>query len=976
MFAQLTFAARNRARLPVIGRLLGLAGALLLSACVYDSASNGNLQSNSLQVSVSGAGSVVSTPTGIVCGADCAELFATDTDVTLTAVATAGYRFGGWSSDQGDCSGTSDCVISMKKARKIKATFDPLPAKATLTVTKVGSGTVTSSTGGISCGTDCSESVNVGDQVTLTAVADSGYTLTGWSGSGVTCSGATCNVTVDGAKTVTATFTAQAATQYALSAAVVGSGTVTSSPAGINCATTCSSNYNSGTSVTLTAVANSGYTFSSWSVSGASCGTANTCTVSMTQARSVTATFTQNAPTVYSLTVKKLGSGTVQSSPAGITCGTSCTNTFNAGSTVTLTATPNSGYTFSGWSGSGINCPGTGTCPISMASANTVTATFTAIPAAVNYTLTVTKSGTGSGTITSSPSGVSCGSSCSGSFADSTSVTLSAAAGSGSSFSGWSGACSGTSTTCTVSMTQARSVSATFTVTSTGGSGTSSGTPDWTRSETPANWDYTAETASRSACAANEGVIYEVGPGKTYTRPRDVPWLKLMPCDQVLFYYSATPYTDIVFIGSRGEKNKWITLAGVPGSNGELPIFDGNNAIMPTNTGANQWSDSSGMIEVVVPSGVVDKSSSYKPGYIHISGLKFQNVRPPAKVTNLSGSTVAWNEFSSGVYIAGAEHVVVDYCEFADNGLGIFANSGGGEYQQTRWLTISHNYFHGNGIAGKASEHNAYTEGIGTVYEYNYFAAPITGTGGDNIKERSAGVIFRYNYIEDGSNLISLRDPESNADFEALAVDVQGQPLVSKAFIYSNIFVARNATVYGEAPTIISHGDGVMGTGKQVRYGQLFFYGNRVISTLDYTAYHVTATPLFDLVNSRLPTTVVARNNLFYATNHTASGTVAPFALFFWQGPADWQSNWINKYQNVYASKADGVLAVGTMFDGSGLNGLTAQSGDPGFVNFSASNFLTTASSPFASLNAALPSEVTSRGLSPAASPVITPFGK
>ena len=594
--------------------------------------------------------------------------------------------------------------------------------------------------------------------------------------------------------------------------------------------------------------------------------------------------------------------------------------------------------------------------------------------ATVTYTMTVSTNGTGSGTVTSSPSGVSCGSSCSGSFADSTSVTLSAAAGSGSSFTGWSGACSGTSTTCTVSMTQARSVSATFTVTSTGGSGTSSGTPDWTRSETPANWDYTAETASRSACAANEGVIYEVGPGKTYTRPRDVPWLKLMPCDQVLFYYSATPYTDIVFIGSRGEKNKWITLAGVPGSNGELPIFDGNNAIMPTNTGANQWSDSSGMIEVVVPSGVVDKSSSYKPGYIHISGLKFQNVRPPAKVTNLSGSTVAWNEFSSGVYIAGAEHVVVDYCEFADNGLGIFANSGGGEYQQTRWLTISHNYFHGNGIAGKASEHNAYTEGIGTVYEYNYFAAPITGTGGDNIKERSAGVIFRYNYIEDGSNLISLRDPESNADFEALAVDVQGQPLVSKAFIYSNIFVARNATVYGEAPTIISHGDGVMGTGKQVRYGQLFFYGNRVISTLDYTAYHVTATPLFDLVNSRLPTTVVARNNLFYAS--ASSGTTAPFALYYWQGLADWNSNWINKFQNVYASAADGGLAAGTKFDGSGLGGLATQSGDPGFVSFSTGNFLTTSSSPFAALNGSLPTAVTVRGLAPAGTPVVTPFGK
>ena len=526
-------------------------------------------------------------------------------------------------------------------------------------------------------------------------------------------------------------------------------------------------------------------------------------------------------------------------------------------------------------------------------------------------------------------------------------------------------------------MSQARSVSATFTATSTGGgSSTPTGNPDWTRSETPAPWNYQSEVPSRSACGASEGVTYEVGPGKTYSRAAQVPWLKLMPCDQVLFYYSSTPYTDIIFVGSRGEKNKWITIAGVAGPNGELPVFDGNGAIMPTGTGANSYSDSSGMIEVLVPdSSIVSRSSSYKPGYLHITGLKIQNVRPPAKVTKLSGSTATWAEFSAGIYLVGTEHVVIDYCEFADNGLGVFANSGGDQYMQTRYLTISRNYFHGNGISGKASEHNAYTEGIGVVYEYNYFGAPITGTGGDNIKERSAGVIFRYNYIEDGVNLISLRDPESNADYEAAALDAQGEVLVSKAFIYSNIFVARNPTIYGEAPIIVAHGDGPFGTNKQVRYGELFFYNNRVISTLN-TGTQLPATPIFDFLNTRAATTVVARNNLFYATNKTSGGTAAPFALYYWQGKADWSSNWINKFKNVYASAADGGLAAGTKYDGSGLGGLTAQTDDPGFVNASASNYLTTSSSPYASLNGSLPTAVTVRGLAPAGNPVVTPFGK
>ncbi len=583
----------------------------------------------------------------------------------------------------------------------------------------------------------------------------------------------------------------------------------------------------------------------------------------------------------------------------------------------------------------------------------------------------------GNGTVSSTPSGISCGSTCSGEYAAGTTVTLTAVAGNGSTFSTWTGACSGSATTCSVAVSDTTSVGAVFTTTTTGGGGSgggaSSGTPDWTRYETQAPWNYQAEVVSRSACGASEGTTYEVGPGKAYTRAAQVPWLKLVPCDQVLFYYSSTPYTDIVFVGSRGEKNKWITIAGVAGPNGERPVFDGNGAIMPTGTGANSYTDSAGLIEVVVPdSSVVSRAAMYKPGYLHITGLKFQNAHPSYKVTKLSGSTSNWAEFSSGIYLVGTEHVVIDDCEFTNNGLGVFANSGGDQYMQNYGLTISYNYFHGNGIAGKASEHNAYTEGIGTIYEYNYFGAPVTGTGGDNIKERSAGVIFRYNYIEDGVTLIALRDPESNGAYEAAALDAQGEKLVSKAFIYSNILVARKPTIYSDAPVIVGHGDGFSSNHR--RYGYVYFYGNRVISTLA-TGTQLPATPVFDLLNTKNgSTTVVARNNLFYAS--ASSGTTAPFALYYWQGLADWNSNWINKFQNVYASAADGGLAAGTKFDGSGLGGLATQSGDPGFVSFSTSNFLTTSSSPFAALNGSLPTAVTVRGLAPAGNPVVTPFGK
>jgi endoglucanase len=150
-----------------------------------------------------------------------------------------------------------------------------------------------------------------------------------------------------------------------------GSGTVTSSPSGINCGSTCSANYSSGTSVTLTAAAASGSTFAGWS--GACTGTA-ACTVSMTAARSVTATFNTSG-TTRSLSVTKMGTGTgtVTSSPAGINCGNTCTASYANGTSVTLSAAASSGSTFAGWSGA---CTGTATCALAMTTARNVTATF------------------------------------------------------------------------------------------------------------------------------------------------------------------------------------------------------------------------------------------------------------------------------------------------------------------------------------------------------------------------------------------------------------------------------------------------------------------------------------------------------------------------------------------------------------------------------------------------------------------------
>ncbi len=161
--------------------------------------------------------------------------------------------------------------------------------------------------------------------------------------------------------------------QYDLyvSASGSGSGTITSSQGGINCGSSCSAIYDSGTQVTLTATAAAGSRFAGWS--GGGCSRTGSCQVTMSGDTSVYATFSR----VYSVSVSKLGtgSGTVTSSPAGISCGGTCSSAFELGAAVTLSATPASGSTFAGWSGG--SCSGSGSCTLFVSADRSISATFT-----------------------------------------------------------------------------------------------------------------------------------------------------------------------------------------------------------------------------------------------------------------------------------------------------------------------------------------------------------------------------------------------------------------------------------------------------------------------------------------------------------------------------------------------------------------------------------------------------------------------
>ncbi|MDZ7365706.1 MAG: InlB B-repeat-containing protein [candidate division KSB1 bacterium] len=223
----------------------------------------------------------------------------------------------------------------------------PPAAQHTLTVNTVGSGSVTLNPAG---GT-----YSVGTVVTLTATPASGFQFSGWSGD---LSGTTnpAMITMDGNKTVTATFT-ELPVQHTLTVNTVGSGSVTLNPPG--------GTYSVGTVVTLTATPASGFQFSGWS--GDLSGATNPAMITMDGNKTVTATF---APLPkHRLAINLLGAGTVAANPSDSLL------LYHEGTVVTLTATPAAGFQFTGWSGdlSGAANPTT----ITMNTSKTVMAIFT-----------------------------------------------------------------------------------------------------------------------------------------------------------------------------------------------------------------------------------------------------------------------------------------------------------------------------------------------------------------------------------------------------------------------------------------------------------------------------------------------------------------------------------------------------------------------------------------------------------------------
>jgi hypothetical protein len=390
---------------------------------------------------------------------------------------------------------------------------------------------------------------------------------------------------------------------------------------------------------------------------------------------------------------------------------------------------------------------------------------------------------------------------------------------------------------------------------------------------------------------------YEVGPAKAYVSIGSVPWESLVAGDTVLIFWQSTAYKEKWVIGHQGTATAPITVRGVPGPNGELPVIDGNGAT--TRPQLDFWGQARGVIKV----GGSSRPSNNIATHVTIENLEVKSGRPPYSFRSNTGVTTAYATNASAIYIERGEHVTIRNCILHDCGDGFWVSSN--DTDASRDILFEGNYVYDNG-SPSGLDHNIYTAAIGIVFQYNRLGPLRVGCPGTNLKDRSAGEVVRYNWIEGGNKQLDMVD---GAD----SILIRADPSYRTTHVYGNVFVEPAGD---GLPTLFRYG-GDMGDTSQYRKGTLHFYNNTIVSL------RTDQTILFKLGSA--DETCEARNNIFYTVG---AGTT----LFIDEslGTVNLSHNWLKEGFRNFSGSAAGRINN----DGTNLTGT-----EPGFVDQALQNF-------------------------------------
>jgi hypothetical protein len=370
----------------------------------------------------------------------------------------------------------------------------------------------------------------------------------------------------------------------------------------------------------------------------------------------------------------------------------------------------------------------------------------------------------------------------------------------------------------------------------------------------------------------------DVGPGMACTSIGAVPWESLAAGDVVRIHWRPEPYREKWVINRSGTQTAPITVSGVPGPGGALPVVSGQDAT--TRRKLNYWGRERSVIKV----GGASVPGDAKAAWIVIENLDIASAREPYSYTAPNGTVERYASAASSIYIETAEHVTIRNCTIRDSSNGLFV-----AYNPSADILVSGCRIFGNGKDGSPYEHNVYTETRGIVFEYNRFGPLRTGCPGNNLKDRSAGTVVRYNWIEGGNRQLDLVESTEHAE-------IYDDPAYRTTLVYGNILIEPA----GDGNRQMIHYGGDNGNQARYRAGMLHLYGNTLVSLRpDRT------------VMLRLSTAAEhadARNNIVYTT---APGSTV--ALLEDVGVLACASNWLKPGYKTSVTGGGSVTETGIL---------------------------------------------------------------
>ncbi len=390
---------------------------------------------------------------------------------------------------------------------------------------------------------------------------------------------------------------------------------------------------------------------------------------------------------------------------------------------------------------------------------------------------------------------------------------------------------------------------------------------------------------------------YHVGSNQAYTSINAVPWESMLAGDNVYIHWRSVAeggaYHEKWVINVAGTEESPFVVSGVLGPNGERPVIDGNAAL--TRTQLNYWGGDRSIIKIG-GSSIPDNETA---SFIIIENLEIHSANPDYSFTDDGGNQMDYKNLAASIFIETGNNIIVRNCVIYNSGNGIFS-----AWESSNVL-IEKNYIYGNGNEGRIYEHNAYTESTNITYQYNRFGPLRSGAGGNNLKDRSAGLVVRYNWIQGGNRLLDLVESEFDSYYN--------NPVYRKTFVYGNILIEEE----GGNPQAIHYG-GDNGDETIYRKGKLYFYNNTLYSvrTDNTTLIRLSSNDEFADI----------RNNILFVT---AVGST--LALLDDAGHATIKNNWIKPgWVNSHSGTISGTI------DNDESN---IESSNPGFVNATSYDF-------------------------------------